>query len=100
MTQTKKPEKKKESSGNPFMDVRQGAFHHWLGKKPSETLTDEDIERGLKSKDAHVKKMAQFAKNARGFQHPKKAEKKAAPPKKTKKSLEEIAQNPPAYLKW
>lgn len=46
-------------------DIKKGAFHKWLGKKPDSPITNADIEKGLKSNDAHVRKMAQFAKNMR-----------------------------------
>jgi hypothetical protein len=46
-------------------DIKKGAFHKWLGKSPDSPITNADIEKGLKSKDAHVRKMAQFAKNMR-----------------------------------
>ena len=49
-----------------------GAFHRWLGKKPGEPITDADIERGLKA-GGHPAQMANFAKQARKFKHPKKA---------------------------
>lgn len=44
-------------------DIKKGAFHKWLGKPEDEKITAADIDKGLKSKDAHVRKMAQFAKN-------------------------------------
>lgn len=62
------PDKKKEPA-KPIHDIKKGAFHKWLGKAQGESITDADIEKGLKSNDAHVKKMAQFAKNARKFKH-------------------------------
>ena len=34
-----------------------------------EKITDADIQKGLNSDDPHVRKMAQFAKNARGWKH-------------------------------
>lgn len=58
--------------------VKAGAFHKWLGKKPGEKITAADIEKGLKSNDPHVKKMAQFAKNFSGKKGKKKAGKKTA----------------------
>ncbi len=50
-------------------DIKKGAFHRWLGKSPDEKITDEDIEKGLESDDEHVRKMAEFAKNARLWKH-------------------------------
>lgn len=46
-----------------------GAFHRWLGKKPDEAITDDDIQKGLDSEDPHVRQMANFAKNARKWKH-------------------------------
>jgi hypothetical protein len=48
--------------------IKAGAFHAWLGKDPSEPITDADIERGMKA-GGHPAKMAEFAKNARGWHH-------------------------------
>ena len=47
--------------------LKKGAFHKWLGKPEGEKITDEDIQRGLDSKDSHVRKMAQFAKNSKNW---------------------------------
>lgn len=47
--------------------IAKGAFHRWLGKKEDAPITAEDIAKGLASPDEHVKKMAQFAKNAKSF---------------------------------
>lgn len=52
-------------------DIKKGAFHKWLGKEEDSEITDADIEKGLKSDDAHVRKMAQFAKNAKSWDHKK-----------------------------
>ena len=57
-----------EEKGYPF-ELKKGAFHKWLGKDESEKLTPADIDKGLASKDEHVRKMAQFAKNAKKFHH-------------------------------
>lgn len=46
-------------------EIKKGAFHRWLGKSESATITDADIAKGLASGDAHVRKMANFAKNMR-----------------------------------
>jgi ribosomal protein L37AE/L43A len=51
----------KESSDN----IDKGAFHRWLGKPEDEKITDADIEKGLRSKNKHVRKMAQYAHNVR-----------------------------------
>jgi ABC-type Zn2+ transport system substrate-binding protein/surface adhesin len=48
-------------------NINKGAFHRWLGKKEGEPITAADIAKGLASDDPHVKKMAQFAKNAKQF---------------------------------
>ena len=57
--------KDKKSKKKKDFKIEKGAFHKWLGKKPDQPITDADIEKGLKSKDPHVKHMAQFAKNAK-----------------------------------
>jgi hypothetical protein len=44
-------------------DIKKGAFHKWLGKSEDDKITQADIDKGLRSNDAHVRKMAQFAKN-------------------------------------
>ena len=62
----KKPQKKMK------LKIKKGSFHEWLGKKPGEPISDKDIEKGLKSDDPHVRKMAQFAKNAKKWHHKKK----------------------------
>ena len=51
------------------LKLKKGAFHQWLGKDEDEPITDADIQKGLNSDDPHVRKMAQFAKNARGWKH-------------------------------
>jgi uncharacterized protein (DUF983 family) len=43
--------------------IKKGAFHKWLGKPEDEKITQADIERGLKSDDPHVRKMAQYVVN-------------------------------------
>ncbi len=71
---------KKEDS--PIHDIKPGAFHAWLGKKEDEAITEADIEKGLKSDDPHVNKMAQFAKNAKSWKH------------------ESLQDTPPVWSKW
>ena len=51
--------------------IEKGAFHTWLGKAPGEKITAADIEKGLASDDPKIKKMAQFAKNAKKWKHGK-----------------------------
>jgi hypothetical protein len=46
-----------------------GALHRALGIPQGQTLTDEEIQQGLDSKDPAVRMMARFAKNAKGFSH-------------------------------
>jgi hypothetical protein len=48
-------------------DIKKGAFHRWLGKAEDSPITTADIERGKRSDDPHVRKMANFAKNAKGW---------------------------------
>lgn len=89
-----KPAPKKEPN-KPFGKIEKGGFHKWLGKKPGQPLTDADIEKGLKSSDPHVHRMAVFAKNARDgkFKHSKKD-------KQGKPAHECVYDNPPAWLGW
>lgn len=47
----------------------EGRFHRDVGKKPGEKITDADIEKGLKSKDPAERKRANFARNARKWNH-------------------------------
>lgn len=49
--------------------IKRGAFHQWLKKAEDEPITEADIKRGLASKDPHVRRMAQFAENARHWKH-------------------------------
>lgn len=52
--------------------IAKGAFHRWLGKKPGAAITQSDIERGLKA-GGHAAKMANFARNAKHFNHHRKS---------------------------
>lgn len=58
-----------QSSPIDTSNIKKGAFHRWLGKPEDAKITNEDIARGLASKDPHVVKMANFAKNARKWHH-------------------------------
>lgn len=49
--------------------IKKGAFHKWLGKSEDEPITDADIAKGKASDSEHVRKMAQFAENARKWKH-------------------------------
>lgn len=58
----------REYIAEDFSDIKKGAFHEWCIKKGfiksmDEKIPKEAIEAGLKDKDEHVNKMAQFAKN-------------------------------------
>lgn len=48
--------------------IDKGAFHRWLGKPEDAPITDADITKGLAA-GGHPAKMANFAKNARGWHH-------------------------------
>jgi hypothetical protein len=50
-------------------DIKEGGFHKWLGKPEDEEITEADIEKGLASDDAHVRKMANFAKSSKKWHH-------------------------------
>lgn len=88
----------KKDNLKPFK-IEKGAFHKWLGKKPGAPLTDEDIDRGMRAPDPHVRRMAQFAKNARdGKFKGKKAAGKAKG--KGKPIHESIGDTPAAWNNW
>jgi len=70
----KEKEKKKKKLD---IKVKKNSFHEWLHKNPGEKITDADIEKGLKSDDKHVQKMAKFAQNAKKW-HDKAEGKKPA----------------------
>lgn len=72
--------------------IKKGSFHEWLGKEEGALITEDDINRGLKSDDPHVRKMANFARNAKHFKHPKKGE-------KGKIAKEDFAEAP-AWANW
>jgi len=51
-----------------FKDIKKGAFHKWCMdkgfiKSMDDKIPEKAIQAGLKDKDEHVQKMAQFAKN-------------------------------------
>lgn len=46
-----------------------GKFTQYCKGKGHDSVTNECISEGLASKSAHVNKMAQFAKNAKKFNH-------------------------------
>lgn len=46
-----------------------GRFHQDVGKKPGEKITSSDIEKGLHSKNPAERKRANFARNARKWNH-------------------------------
>lgn len=46
-----------------------GELHRDLGVPDGQKLTDDDIARGLASKDPAVRMRARFAKNAKKFNH-------------------------------
>lgn len=68
----KKSSKAKDKNASPIKKVKSGSFHEWLGKSKDKPITEADIQRGLKSPDPHIRKMAQFAKNSKKWNHKKK----------------------------
>jgi hypothetical protein len=48
--------------------IRKGAFHRYLGKKAGAPITGADIRKGLKA-GGHAAKMANFARNAKRWNH-------------------------------
>lgn len=63
-------------SGHLKLDLKKGAFHKWLGIPEDQELTIKDINKGLRSDNKHVRKMALFAKNERKWDHEKEDKKK------------------------
>lgn len=43
----------------------EGKFHRWLGKGEDEPITMADVAKGLKSKSAAARSMANFARMAK-----------------------------------
>ncbi len=82
-------DKKEEKKPPMNVHVKKGAFHEWLGKKEDEEITQVDIDKGLASDDSHVRKMANFAKNAQKWKHGKKA-----------KPANENYDDTPPYANW
>jgi hypothetical protein len=50
--------------------IEKGAFHKWLGQKAGEPISGADIKKGLAA-GGHAAKMANFARNAKHFDHSK-----------------------------
>lgn len=46
-----------------------GGLHRALGVPQGKPIPANKLAKALKSKDAHLRKMAQFAKNAKKFKH-------------------------------
>ena len=55
----------------------EGRFHKDVGKKAGEKITSSDIEKGLHSKNPAERKRANFARNARKWNHKGKSEGKS-----------------------
>lgn len=49
--------------------LRKGGLHRALGVSEGKNIPDAKVDAALQSKNAHVRKMAQFAKNAKKFKH-------------------------------
>jgi hypothetical protein len=56
-------------SGIEIKPRHEGNFHRWAGVAQGEPIPMSKIEQGLRSKNPRVRRMAQFAKNARGWHH-------------------------------
>lgn len=64
------PDKKKEVNPNAKkLSVKNGDLHKWLGKTRGENITDADIEKGLKAKEAHIRQLAKHARDAKVARH-------------------------------
>lgn len=51
------------------LHLRKGALHKALGLKANAPISAGRLDKALKSKDAHMRKMAKFAKNAKSWKH-------------------------------
>jgi DNA-binding PadR family transcriptional regulator len=49
--------------------LRKGGLHRALGVPESETIPKSKVEAATHSKNAHVRKMANFAQTMSGFKH-------------------------------
>lgn len=49
----------------------EGRFHDWTGTPQGQKIPMEKIEKGLHSKDPAIRKEANFARNAREWDHSK-----------------------------
>ena len=49
--------------------LRKGGLHKALGISPSETIPSDKLESAKNSGNEHLRKMAQFAINAKKFKH-------------------------------
>lgn len=49
--------------------LRKGGLHRALGMSEKKEIPDAKLDAALESKNGHVRKMAQFAKNAKKFKH-------------------------------
>jgi hypothetical protein len=49
--------------------LRKGGLHRALGVPEGETIPKSKVEAATHSKNAHVKKMANFAQTMAGFKH-------------------------------
>jgi hypothetical protein len=56
-------------SSKPFGNIKKGAFHEYLGIPEDQPIQPSQIQQGLNSQNAHVRKMAAFAKAAKKFKH-------------------------------
>jgi hypothetical protein len=57
------------TSGIHIKPSHKGRFARDVGKKPGEKITGADIQKGLNSKNPAERKRANFARNARKWNH-------------------------------
>lgn len=51
------------------LDIKKGGLHEALGMKPDTPIKTSKLESLKNSEDPHMRKMANFALNARGWNH-------------------------------
>ncbi len=68
--------KKSKSSGSKYahpleLHLKKGALHKTLGVKPGEKIPESMLQKALNSKNPLTRKRAQFAENAKKWNHSK-----------------------------
>ena len=56
-------------SGIAIKPSHEGDFHRWAGVPQGQPIPASKIAEGLRSKNPHVRRMANFARNAKHWHH-------------------------------